>query len=81
MSRSTVSETEASATKASTATTNATDGRKESSKSMSKSVRVELKGVGVSFDWLLRLLSGFTECWSCHWQCLQSKRRGVLNIG
>lgn len=72
--------TEAPATTASTATTNTTDGRKESSMSMSRSLRVELNGIGVRVDWLLQLLSGFTECWSCHWDCLQSKRCGVLNV-
>ena len=65
---------------ASTATTNVTDGRKEISKSMSRSLRVELKGIGIRVDWLLQLLSGFIECWSCHWKCLQSDRCGVLNV-
>ena len=50
----------------STATRNTTDGWKESSKLMSRSLRVELKGIGVRVDWLLQLLSGFMECWSCH---------------
>ncbi len=72
--------TEASAMSALMATTNTTDGRKESSKSMSRSLRVELKGVGIRVDWLLQLLSGFTECWSCYWECLQSKRCGLLNV-
>lgn len=72
--------TEASAMSALMATTNTTDGRKESSKSMFRSLRVELKGVGVRVDWLLQLLSGFTKCWSCHWECLQSKRCGLLNV-
>ena len=53
--------TEASAISASTATTNTTDGRKESSRPMSGSLRVELNGIGVRVDWLLQLLSGFME--------------------
>lgn len=58
--------TEAPAMNSSTATRNTTDGWKESSKLMSRSLRVELKGIGVRVDWLLQLLSGFMECWSCH---------------
>lgn len=47
---------------------------------MSRSLRGELKGSGVRVAWLLQLLSGFSECRSCHWECLQSKRCGVLNV-
>ena len=72
--------TEAPATTASMATTNTTDGRKESSKSISRSLRVEFKGVGVRVDWLLQLLSDFTQCWPFHWERLQSKRYGFVKV-
>lgn len=52
-SRSTVRATEASATTASTATVKETEGRKESSRSILRSLRIELKAVGVNLVSLL----------------------------
>ena len=75
-----MSETEAPATTASMATTKSIDGRKESSRLTSRSLRVELKGIGVRVDSLLQLLSGFMEYWPCHWERLQAKRCGFINI-
>ncbi len=53
-------EREVPSTTASIAMAKATEGRKESSMSMSRSLRVELKGMGVRLVWLLQQQSA---CW------------------